>query len=198
MKVLVACEFPGRVRDAFLKRGHDAWSCDIIPTESPGPHYQCDVRDVLHTYTWDLMIAHPPCTHLAVSGARWWKDKPPEWQRDALAFVKLLLDAPIPKIALENPVGCISTHIRKPDQAVQPYFFGDRAQKTTHLWLKNLPLLKPTNLVDAGEMMTCLGPSGRLKVVPRWINATRGGKQRGHDRSVTFQGLANAMAEQWG
>ena len=131
MRVLVACEFSGVVRDAFIERGHDAVSCDLLPTEQPGPHIQGDILEILDD-GWDLMIAHPPCTHLAVSGARWFKDKV-EQQKEALDFVRVLLDAPIPQIALENPVSVISTQIRKPDQIVQPYWFGDEATKTTCL-----------------------------------------------------------------
>jgi len=181
MRVLVACEFSGVVRDAFLRRGHDAKSCDLLPTESPGPHYQGDVRDILNN-GWDLMIAHPPCTYLAVSGARWFKQRQKE-QAEALDFVRLLLDAPIPKIALENPISVISTKIRKPDQIIQPWMFGHPETKATCLWLKDLPPLKPTNIVEGRE--------GRVWKEPpspdRWKN-----------RSRTLQGVANAMAEQWG
>lgn len=137
MRVLVACEYSGTVRDAFLALGHDAMSCDLLPTDAPGPHYQGDVRDVLHE-GWDLMIAHPPCTHLAVSGAKWF-DKKKAQQEEALDFVRLLLAAPIPRIALENPVSIISSRIRKPDQIIQPYEHGHEATKTTCLWLKGLP-----------------------------------------------------------
>lgn len=146
MRVLVACEFSGTVRDAFIRAGHDAMSCDLLPTEVPGPHYTGDVRDILHgTHdgAWDLMIAHPPCTHLAVSGARWFKDKCAE-QAEALEFVRLLLNAPIPRIALENPVSIISSRIRKPDQIIQPWMFGHGETKATCLWLKGLPKLTPT------------------------------------------------------
>jgi len=181
MRVLVACEFSGVVRDAFLRRGHDAKSCDLLPTESPGPHYQGDVRDILNN-GWDLMIAHPPCTYLAVSGARWFKQRQKE-QAEALDFVRLLLDAPIPKIALENPISVISTKIRKPNQIIQPCMFGHPETKATCLWLKDLPPLKPTNIVEGRE--------GRVWKEPpspdRWKN-----------RSRTLQGVANAMAEQWG
>lgn len=193
MRVLVACEYSGVVRDAFLDLGHDAWSCDILPTESPrGFHYQGDVRHLLYDGKWDLMIAHPPCTHLAVSGARWWKDKHRE-QEEALAFVQTLLDAPIPRIALENPVGLISTRIRKPDQIVQPYHFGDSATKTTCLWLKGLPLLSPTNIVDRGPRTVT--KSGRS--LPQWYNLPPS-PERAKIRSRTFPGFAAAMAAQWG
>ena len=181
MRILVACEFSGVVRDAFLARGHDAMSCDLLPTEAPGPHYQGDVRDILDD-GWDLMIAHPPCTHLAVSGARWFKDKRQE-QEDALDFVRLLLDAPIPRIALENPVSVISTRIRKPDQIIQPWMFGHGETKATCLWLKNLPLLVPTNVVEGREQRVWKLPPSP----DRWML-----------RSETYPGIAAAMADQWG
>lgn len=149
MRVLIACEYSGVVRDAFTALGHDATSCDLLPTESPGNHYQGDVFDIIDN-DWDLMIAHPPCTHLAVSGARWFKEKLTE-QAEALDFVRNLLNAPIPKIALENPVSIISTRIRKPDQIIQPWQYGHGEIKATCLWLKNLSLLQPTNIVDGRE-----------------------------------------------
>ena len=194
MRVLIACEFSGIVRDAFRNAGHDAMSCDLLPTEKPGPHYQGDVRDVIND-GWDLMIAHPPCTHLAVAGARYFKNKRKE-QEEALAFIRLLMDAPVHRIAIENPVGVISTRIRKPDQIIQPYMFGDSASKKTCLWLKNLPKLEPTNIVDRGEYVTF--PSG--KSMPKWYaDAWRLPKEeRAKIRSKTFQGIADAMAEQWG
>lgn len=181
MKVLIACEFSGTVRDAFAARGHDAWSCDILPTEKPGQHLQCDVREVLDR-KWDIMIAHPPCTHLAVSGARWFKDKQVE-QAEALDFVRTLLDAPIERIALENPVSIISSRIRKPDQTIQPWQFGHGEVKRTCLWLKNLPLLKPTDEV--------VGREARVHKMPP-------SPDRWKKRSITYQGIANAMSEQWG
>jgi hypothetical protein len=148
MRVLVACEYSGRVRDAFLRRGHDAMSCDLLETEVPGPHYQGDVKDVIND-GWDLMICHPPCTHLAVSGARHFAAKKASGVQDeALDFVRLLLDAPIHRIALENPVSIISSRIRKPNQTIQPWQFGHGETKATCLWLKNLPKLVPTNVVD--------------------------------------------------
>jgi site-specific DNA-cytosine methylase len=181
MRVLVACEFSGVVREAFKARGHDAWSCDLLPTEIPGQHIQGDVLKVLGDY-WDLMIAHPPCTHLAVSGARWFKGKMRE-QAEALDFVRLLLAAPIPRICLENPVSVISSRIRKPDQVIQPWQFGHGETKATCLWLKNLPLLSPTQIVQ--------GRDARIHRMPpspdRWRN-----------RSRTFPRIAEAMAEQWG
>lgn len=181
MRVLVACEFSGTVRDAFIARGHDAVSCDLLPSESPGPHIQGDVLGVLGD-GWDLMIAHPPCTHLAVSGARWFKDKLPE-QAEALEFVRALLSAPIPRIALENPVSIISSRIRKPDQIIQPWQYGHGETKATCLWLKGLPLLTPTNVVDGREARVHrMGP----------------GPDRWRERSRTFMGIADAMADQWG
>ena len=181
MKVLVACEYSGVVRDAFLSRGHDAMSCDLLPTESPGPHHQGNVLDILDD-GWDLMIAHPPCTHLAVSGARWFPGKRVE-QEEALAFVRTLLDAPIPRIALENPVSIISTRIRKPDQYIQPWQYGHGEVKKTGFWLKGLALLKPTDIVEGREARVHkLGPS----------------EDRWKLRSTTLPGIAAAMADQWG
>jgi hypothetical protein len=180
MRVLVACEFSGVVREAFARKGHDAWSCDLLPSEIPGQHYQGDVKDILYEH-WDVMIAHPPCTHLAVSGARWFKEKQQE-QRDALAFVQLLLDAPIERIALENPISVISSKIRKPDQIVQPWQFGHGEVKATCLWLKSLPLLKPTNVVAGREARVWKMPPSP----DRW-----------KERSRTFTGIAEAMADQW-
>ena len=193
MRVLIACEYSGVVRDAFLNAGHYAMSCDLLPCESTasGDHYQGDVRDILD-HDWDLMIAHPPCTHLAVSGARWFKDKPQE-QQDALEFVRLLLDAPVPRIALENPVSIISSRIRKPDQIIQPYEHGHEATKTTCLWLKNLPLLQPSNIVGKGARH--ITKSGRS--LPKWYNLPPSA-DRWKIRSATFPGIAAAMAAQWG
>jgi len=183
MKVLIACEYSGTVRDAFLARGHDAMSCDILPTDSPGPHYQGDVRDVLGD-GWDLMIAHPPCTHLAVSGARHFAAKQASGvQDDALDFVRLLLDAPIERIALENPVSIISSRIRKPTQIIQPWQFGHGETKATCLWLKNLPKLVPTDIVPGREARIHRMPPS----ADRWKL-----------RSTTFVGIAAAMADQWG
>ena len=185
MKILVACEYSGRVRDAFIAKGHEAMSCDLLPTEVEGPHYQGDVFDLIdgsNSENWDLMICHPPCTHLAISGARWFKDKTKE-QHEALEFVRKLLNAPIQKIALENPVSIISTKIRKPDQCLQPWQYGHGETKKTCLWLKNLPLLKPTNIVEGRE--------ARVHRMPP-------GENRWKERSRTFQGVAEAMANQWG
>jgi hypothetical protein len=191
MRVLIACEYSGAVRDAFLARGHDAVSCDLLPSETPGPHYQGPVQDILGD-GWDLMIAHPPCTHLAVSGARWFAGKQAE-QAEALAFVRLLLAAPIARIALENPVSVISSRIRKPDQVIQPWQFGHEATKTTCLWLKGLPHLTPTNIVGKGARHVT--KSG--KSLPKWYNLPPSA-DRWKIRSATFQGIADAMAEQWG
>jgi hypothetical protein len=193
MRVLVACEFSGTVRRAFRERGDDAWSCDILPAEDASPyHYQTDVRDVLGM-GWDLMVAHPPCTHLAVSGARHFARKRQDGsQAEALAFVRLLLAAPIPRIALENPVSIISSAIRKPDQIVNPFQFGDPVSKKTCLWLKGLPLLVPTQIVQGSVYHTA--PSGRR--YPDWHQKTGGGS--GHQRSRFFPGIAAAMADQWG
>lgn len=191
MRVLIACEYSGTVRDAFTRAGHEAMSCDLLPTDSPGPHYQGDVRDILAD-GWDLMIAHPPCTHLAVSGARWFKDKQVE-QAEALDFVRMLLDAPIPRIALENPVSIISSRIRKPDQIIQPYQHGHEATKTTCLWLKGLPHLQPTLIVGKGARHVT--KSG--KSLPEWYNLPPSA-DRWKIRSATFPGIAAAMASQWG
>jgi site-specific DNA-cytosine methylase len=180
MKVLVACEFSGVVRDAFRARGHDTFSCDILPSVSPY-HLQCDVRDVLFS-DWDLLIAHPPCTHLAVSGARWFKNKVAE-QAEALAFVKLFFDLDCPRVCIENPISIISSHFRKPDQIIQPWQFGHGETKATCLWLKGLPLLVPTDVVEGREQ--------RVWKMPPSPN-------RWKERSKTYQGIAKAMAEQWG
>lgn len=183
MRVLVACEYSATVRDAFRRRGHDAWSCDLLPTEGdPRWHLEADALHTAFLMPWDLMIAHPPCTHLAVSGARWFKDKKTE-QEDALFFVRQLLRAPIARIALENPVSIISSRIRKPDQIIQPWQFGHGETKATCLWLKGLPKLKPTNIVEGREARVHRMPPGP----DRW-----------KERSRTFAGIAEAMADQWG
>ena len=194
MKVLIACEFSGVVREAFAAREHDAWSCDLLPSEIPSQkHIIGDVREYLDWQNWDLMIAHPPCTHLAVSGAAWFYKKQKE-QRKALTFVRTLLKAPIPRIALENPVSIISTRIRKPDQIIQPYQFGDPVKKTTCLWLKNLPKLKPTRIVE--PEITTLKTGAKFSTWDYKISMNH--KERSHLRSRTFKGIAEAMAEQWG
>ena len=213
MKVLIACEYSGIVRDAFIKKGHQAISCDLLPSESDlGKHYQGDVTDILYD-DWDLMIAHPPCTYLSVSGARWYyhpedkhlpyEERRPhpmhpnrrQYQQEALDFVQLLLDAPIEKIAVENPISVISSRIKKPTQIIQPYEYGHPTSKSTCLWLKNLEPLQPTNIVE-----------------PIWINVSDGKRmskfhydtytlpkeERGKIRSATFPGIAQAMADQWG
>jgi hypothetical protein len=183
VKVLIACEFSGVVRNAFAALGHDAWSCDLLPTEQPsGKHIIGDVLSMLDPCNgWELLIAHPPCTHLAVSGARWFKHKLVE-QAQALDFVRSLLSAPIARIALENPISIISSKIRKPDQIIQPWQFGHGETKATCLWLKNLPKLKPTNIVS--------GRDGRIWKMPP-------SPDRWKDRSRTLPGIAAAMAEQW-
>jgi hypothetical protein len=190
MRVLVACEFSGTVREAFAAKGHDAWSCDLLPTERPGQHIEGDVLEVMRQ-GWDLMIAHPPCTYLAVSGARWWAGRQKE-QADAIEFALTLLYAPIERIALENPIGKLSTVIGRPTQIIQPFWFGHREAKATCLWLKNLPPLKPTDALP-------LPASGR------WDNQTPSGQNklgpspnRWRERSRTYSGVAAAMAEQWG
>ena len=202
MKVLIACEYSGRVRDAFTRLGHYAVSCDLLPTESQGEHYQGNVLDILSD-GWDLMIAHPPCTYLSVSGMHWTTRglRDHALTEDALEFVKILMAAPIPKIALENPISVISSRIRKPDQIINPYDFGHDASKKTCLWLKGLPLLKPTQFVEPRVVIT---PSG--KPAKRWSNQCDNGGQnklspsadRWKLRSTTYQGIATAMAEQWG
>lgn len=236
MKVLVGCEFSGTVREAFNRLGHDAWSCDLIDTEIPGQHIKGDVLELLGN-GWDLAIFHPPCTHLAVSGARYFAAKRADGrQQAALDFVRFLLDAPIPRIALENPVSIISTAIRKPDQVIQPWQFGHPESKATCLWLKGLPELKPTKILQpewaknpdgtdykdakgkryspthyfAGRMQRDDGqlsllPDARREQRARWANQTASGQNklgpspdRWKLRSKTYQGIADAMAAQWG
>lgn len=196
LRVLVACEYSGRVRDAFIAKGHDAMSCDILPTDSPGPHYTGDVRDILSD-GWDVMVAHPPCTYLSVSGMHWTTRglRDPQLTDDALAFVRVLMGADIPRIAIENPVSVISSRVRPPDQIIQPWMFGHDASKKTCLWLKNLPNLVPTQVVEPRIV------DGRK----RWANQTNSGQNRlgpSEDRwkirSTTYQGIADAMASQWG
>lgn len=183
MKVLIACEYSGAVRDAFIRGGHDAMSCDLLPTEAPGPHYQGDVRDVLD-YPWDLMIAHPPCTHLSVSGARHFEAKRMDGrQQSAVSFFMALARAHIPMIAIENPVCIMSSMWRKPDQVIQPWQFGHGETKATCLWLKGLPLLRPTDVVEGRE--------SRIHRMPP-------SAERWKERSRTFSGIAEAMATQWG
>jgi hypothetical protein len=203
MNILVACEFSGTVRDAFIKNGHDAMSCDLEPTEVPGPHYQGNVMDVIDQ-DWDLMIAFPPCTYLTLTGNKWFK---PEFsnrfptrnqdRKNAIKFFMDLVNLPIPKIAIENPIGVMSSFYRTPDQIIQPWEYGHKTTKATCLWLKGLPMLRPTNIVDKGEVV--ISKSGNR--MSRWYYETsklpiKGGI-RAKARSVTFQGIADAMANQW-
>ena len=182
MKALIACEFSGRVRDAFIARGHVAVSIDYLPTEAPGPHVQGDVLACIRPESFDLMIAFPPCTYLAVSGARWWAERPTE-QANALAFVQALASLPIPRIAIENPIGRLSRAWRRPDQIIQPWQFGHGETKATCFWLKNLPRLHPTDIVDGREAR---------------VHRESPGPNRWRNRSRTYQGVADAMAQQWG
>jgi site-specific DNA-cytosine methylase len=202
LKVLVACEFSGTVREAFAKRGHDAWSCDLEPTDVPGNHYQGSVFDILDGGGWDLMIAHPPCTYLTVTGNKWMKDEykdrfPTRQQdrKDAIEFFMRLANANIPMIAIENPIGIMSTTWRKPNQIIHPWQFGHEASKSTCLWLKNLPKLNPTNVVGKGEFIEY--KSG--KRMTKWYAdaASLKPKERAKIRNKTFQGIADAMAAQW-
>ena len=197
MKVLVACEYSGRVRDAFIAKGHDAISCDLLPTDVPGPHYQGDVLELIRRESFDLMVAHPPCTDLCSSGLHWNNRVPgrAEKTEEALEFVRALLFCGIPKIALENPQGCIGTRIRKSDQVIQPWQFGHDASKSTHLWLKGLTPLRPTSIIEPRLV------DGKK----RWANQTDSGQNRlgpSEDRwkirSETYAGIAEAMASQWG
>jgi hypothetical protein len=193
MRVLVACEYSGTVRDAFIRAGHEALSCDLLPTDVSGPHFQGDVKEIIND-GWDLMIAHPPCTYLSVSGMHWTTRglRDPQLTEDALAFVQCLMDAPIERIAIENPISIISSRIRKPDQIIQPWWFGHDASKKTCLWLKNLPLLTPTDLLpgDSKTRRANQTASGQNKLPPS--------KDRWKIRSSTYRGIADAMAKQWG
>jgi len=204
MRVLVACEYSGRVRDAFIRGGHDAMSCDLAPTDVPGPHYEGDVMDII-TDNWDLLIAFPPCTYLTLTGNKWFKpefaDRFPErhqQRKDAIDFFMQIANMPISRIAIENPIGIMSSHYRKPDQIIQPWQFGFPTTKATCLWLKGLPLLKPVNIVEKGEVV--ISKSGNR--MSKWYYETsklplKNGA-RAKARSVTFQGVADAMADQWG
>jgi hypothetical protein len=199
MRVLIACEYSGAVRDEFIKLGHDAMSCDLLPTDAPGPHYQGDVFDIIND-GWDMMIAFPPCTHLALSGAAWFEQKIKDGrQEEGLQFVRDLMNANIPKIAIENPIGIISSRIKKYDQIIQPYYFGDPFQKSTCLWLKGLQPLKRTNVVNCGEFKEWVDKkTGKKKRQPLWFfEALSQGDLRWKIRSQTFPGIAKAMAEQW-
>ena len=194
LRVLVACEYSGKVREAFRRLGHDAWSCDLLPADDGSPyHIQGDVLPVLGQ-DWDMMVGFPPCTHLASSGARWFAAKRADGrQQQGIDFFMALANADIPMIALENPVGIMSTQYRKPDQIIQPWQFGHEATKTTCLWLKGLPKLIPTNIVGKGERHVTKGG----KSLPKWYNLPPS-KDRWKIRSETFQGIADAMAQQWG
>jgi site-specific DNA-cytosine methylase len=190
MNILIGCEFSGIVRDAFTARGHHAVSCDLLPSESEGHHIQGDILDAIRQEQWDMLIAFPPCTDLSVSGAKWFAEKRADGrQQRALEFVRALLDAPIDRIALENPVGVISTYIRKPDQIVQPWMFGDNASKKTCLWLKGLPPLLATTIISKHRYANQT-PSGQNKLGPS--------PDRWKERSRTYEGIATAMAQQWG
>ncbi|RPJ39962.1 MAG: DNA cytosine methyltransferase [Planctomycetaceae bacterium] len=190
MRVLIACEFSGIVRDEFRALGHDAMSCDLDDTEQLGPHWRGDVRAVLG-WGWDLMIAHPPCTHLSASGARYWAAKQADGrQQAAIAFVLELANAPIDLICIENPVGILSSAWRRPDQIIQPWQFGEDASKATCLWLKNLPLLRPTNIIQKARYASQT-PSGQNRL-------GSSDPERAKNRSRTYRGIAAAMAAQWG
>lgn len=201
MRILVACEFSGIVRDAFRAKGHSAVSCDLLPTEKPGPHYRCDVRKLLRM-SWDMMIAFPPCTYLTCAGNKWFSAKYADRfptrqlkQKQAAAFFMCLANAPIEKIAIENPIGRMSTFWRKPDQIIQPYQFSHDARKATCLWLKGLPALRPTCVVQPTIVRTRGG-----NTMSRW-HVECGHKDRNtrsRERSRTFPGIAEAMADQWG
>ena len=206
VRVLVACEFSGTVRDAFARRGHDAWSCDLLPSESPGNHIQGDVLEVLGD-GWDLMVAHPPCTYLSYVGNRHWNNPGrSELREDAMKFFMACINAPIPKICVENPLGYPSKVYRKPDQTIHPYYFGESVQKRICLWLKGLPLLEyrmdddlfgKRTAVDKPEpMYICQGEKCKGKKI-HWVEGIRGVKDRAHERSRFFVSIANAMAEQW-
>ncbi len=189
MKILIACEFSGIVRDAFIRRGHDAWSCDLLPSERPGPHIQQEVGSILQGNGWDLLIAFPPCTDLAASGARHFPAKIADGRQGrAIDFVRALLAAPVARISVENPVGILSSRIRPPDQIIHPWQFGHEESKKTCLWLRNLPLLIPTDIREIRNRN--LTPSGQNRIPP--------GPERWKIRSRTYEGIANAMAEQWG
>jgi hypothetical protein len=190
LRVLVACEYSGAVRDAFIAQGHYAMSCDLLPTDAPGPHHEGSVLDILDD-GWDIMVAHPPCTHLAVSGARHFAAKRADGrQQEGIDFFMALVNAPIPRIAVENPVCIMSSVYRKPDQTIQPWMFGHPEQKATCLWLKGLPKLVPTNDVKAEMLLLPRKERERIHLLPP-------SKDRWKLRSATFAGIAKAMAEQW-
>lgn len=196
MKVLIACEFSGTVRESFNKLGHNAWSCDLEETLIPGNHYKGDMFDIVGE-GWDLIIAHPPCTHLAVSGARHFEQKRKDGrQKQGIEFFERTININVPKLCIENPIGIMSSLYRKPDQIIQPWQYGHHTTKATCLWLKGLPLLIPTNIVDKGEVW--VAKSG--KKMSKWFyeSSCLPSKQREAMRNKTFQGIADAMAEQWG
>lgn len=196
MKILIPCEFSGIVREAFARKGHDAWSCDLLPTEIPGKHLQGNVLNILEHNEWDMMIAFPPCTYLTVTANRAFLNNPERWKKrlEAMLFIHKLMSAPIEKIAIENPKGVISTHIRKPDQYIQPYEHGHSISKMTGLWLKNLPLITPTKRVTPEWKVT---PSGKRMSKWHWDHPTTNNLENQKIRSRTFKGVAEAMAEQW-
>jgi len=203
VKILIACEYSGRVREAFTKLGHDAMSCDILPTEQPGKHYQGDVRDVLY-HDWDLIVAHPPCTFLSVAGNRWFNtDRYGEKartrkkaQEQAIAFFRLFTDLDCEKVAIENPIGCMSKVYRKPSQIIHPYMFGEHERKATCLWLKGLPALKATKVVEPNIVKY---KNGKGTDSPWHLDTLKlPAEARRKARSLTFQGIADAMAMQWG
>ena len=196
MKVLIACEFSGTVRDAFIKKGHDVISCDLLPTEAPGPHYQGDVFDIIND-RFDMMIAFPPCTFLTVTANRSFLNNPERWKKrlDAMMFVYNLMNVNIERICIENPKGVISSHIRKPDQYIQPYEHGHKESKMTGLWLKNLPMIQPTKIVEPEWIIS---PSGKRHSPTHWKNPSTNNPGNAKLRSKTFHGISEAMAEQWG
>jgi site-specific DNA-cytosine methylase len=200
MKILIGCEYSGTVRDAFIRAGHDAMSCDILPTMRPGPHYEGDLMDVLYKYNWDMVIAFPPCTHLSYAGAQHFKKKRQDGrQQNAVNFVKNIWLSPIKKICIENPRGHLFQAMRQPDQIINPWQFGHEAQKTTCLWLKGLPKLIPTKIVDKGEFHEYISKTtGKIKRQPLWFYKCWGKKNCDLMRSKTFDGIAEAMASQWG
>ena len=206
MKILVACEESQAITKEFRKLGHEAFSCDLIPCSGGHPewHIQGDALEEANSRKYDLMVAHPPCTYLSVSGNRWLYNKDgskneERWEnrRKALFFVKQLMDAPIKHISIENPISVISSQIRKPNQIVQPFMFGDEARKTTCLWTKNLPLLKPTNIVSQGEIIEWVDKRGKVKTMAKWYDEARSKKDRAKLRSKTFPGMAKAIATQY-
>jgi site-specific DNA-cytosine methylase len=210
LNVLIACEFSGAIRNEFRKLGHNAFSCDIVPSVDNSPyHYQCDVRNVINAYEWDLLIAHPPCTYLTLAGNRWFKDEykdkyPTRLQdrEDGVSFFMELMNANIPHIAVENPIGIMSSRYRKPDQIIQPWQFGDPFQKSTCLWLKDLPQLQHTDVVSKGEFIEWqCKKTGRTKRQPKWyaeaFQKTQDPVERQKIRNTTFPGIAKAIAEQY-